>query len=53
MGSLKSAGGLTRGRGFEDSTSLIWLLSAPACGEVRKAMETVTELVNTVTHTDP
>jgi len=27
MGSLKSSGGLTRGRGFEESTSLIWLLS--------------------------
>jgi len=26
MGSVKSVGGLTRGRGFQESTSLIWLL---------------------------
>jgi hypothetical protein len=42
MGSVKSVGGLTRGRGFEESTSLIWLLSTPACGEVHKVMQEVT-----------
>ena len=41
MCSIKSVGGLTRGRGFEESTSLIWLLSMPACGEVHKAMQEV------------
>jgi hypothetical protein len=44
MGSVKSVGGLTRGRGFKESTSLIWLLSMPACGEVHKAMQDVTGL---------
>ena len=47
MGSVKSVGGLTRGRGFEESTSLIWLLSMPACGEVHKAMQEVTGLLST------
>ena len=42
MGSIKSVGGLTRGRGFNESNSLIWLLSMPACGEVHKAMQEVT-----------
>ena len=31
---IKSVGGLTRGRGFDDSTSIVWLLSAPACDKV-------------------
>ena len=30
MGSVKSVGGLTRGRGFDESTSITWLLSMPA-----------------------
>ena len=47
MGCLKSGGMLTRGRGFEDSPNLIWLLSAPACGEVCKAMETISGLIST------
>jgi hypothetical protein len=46
MGSVKSVGGLTRGRGFQESTSLIWLLSMPACGEVHKAMQEVTGLLS-------
>ena len=44
MGSIKSVSGLTRGGGFEKSTSLIWLLSMSACGEVHKAMHEVTSL---------
>ena len=47
MGNIKSVGGLTRGRGFEESTSLVWLLSRPACAEVHKAMQEVTCLSNT------
>ena len=42
MGSVKSVGGLTRGRGFKESTSLICLLSTSTCGEVHKAMQEVT-----------
>ena len=44
MRSIKSVGGLTRGRGFQESTSLLWLLSMPACGEVHKALQEVTVL---------
>jgi len=44
MGSIKSVGGLSRGRGFDESTSLVWLLSMPCSGEVFKAMEGVTGL---------
>ena len=44
MGSIKSAGGLTRGRGFDESTSLIWSLSSPACAEVHRVLQVVTGL---------
>lgn len=44
MKNIKAVGGLTRGRGFEQSTSLIWVLSTPACGEVNRAMTEVTGL---------
>lgn len=46
MGSVKSVGGLTRGRGFNESTSLVWLLSMPACGEVQQAVQEITSLSN-------
>ena len=35
MRSLKTSGGLTRGRGFTEQQRLIWLLSMPACAETR------------------
>ena len=44
MGSVKSVGGLTRGRRFDDTTSLAWLLSTPACGEVSRAIHEVAGL---------
>ena len=44
MGNVKAVGGLTRGRGFEQSTSVVWLLSTPACAEVNRAMREVTSL---------
>ena len=47
MGSIKSVGGLTRERGFQESTSLLWLLSMPACGEVHKALQELTLLSRT------
>lgn len=47
MASVKSVGGLTRGRGFQDSTSLIWLLSMPVCAEVHEALQEVTGLAIT------
>ena len=34
MRSLKTSGGLTRGRGMTENQHLLWLLSEPACAEV-------------------
>ena len=44
MGSITYVGGLTRGRGFDNSNSLVWLLFTPACGEVHKAIQEVASL---------
>ena len=38
MRSMKTSGGLTRGRGMTEQQRLIWLLSMPACAEVNKSM---------------
>ena len=38
MRSLKTSGGLTRGRGMTEHQRLLWLLSRPACAEVNQAM---------------
>ena len=42
MRSLKTSGGLTRGRGFTEQQRLIWLLSMPACAETNRAMPELT-----------
>ena len=34
MRSLKTSGGLTRGRGMTENQRLLWLLSRPACAEI-------------------
>ena len=39
MRSLKTYGGLTRGRGMTESQRTIWLLSVPACADISQAME--------------
>ena len=44
MRSLKSSGGLTRGRGFGDVQRTSWLLAIPACGEVSASMKKITNL---------
>ena len=49
MKNVKAVGGLTRGRGFDQTTSLVWLLSTPPCAEVNRAMRDVTGLQNTNT----
>ena len=36
--SLKTNGGLTRGRGMTERQRVIWLLSMPACAEMNRAM---------------
>lgn len=38
MAGLKSTGGLTRGRGFNESTRLLFLLSRPICAEINKSI---------------
>lgn len=42
MRSMKTSGGLTRGRGMTEQQHLIWLLSMPACAEVNNAMQQLT-----------
>ena len=43
MRSVKTSGGLTRGRGFSDAQRAIWLLSTPVTSEVNQAMQTFTD----------
>ena len=38
MAGLKSSGGLTRGRGFNESTRLLFLLSRPTCSEISQSV---------------
>ena len=40
MRSLKTSGGLTRGRGFTEQQRLIWLLCMPACAETNRRIPT-------------
>ena len=42
MRSLKTNGGLTRGRGMTEQQRLVWSLSMPACGEMNKTMQELT-----------
>jgi hypothetical protein len=42
MRSLKTSGGLTRGRGMTEQQRLTWLLSMPACAEINRAMQEFT-----------
>ena len=42
MRSLKTSGGLTRGRGMTELQQIIWLLSTPACAEVNLSMQELT-----------
>ena len=44
MRSIKTSGGLTRGRGFGDTQRTSWLLSAPACAEVISKMRQLADL---------
>ena len=49
MRNFNAVGGLTRGRGFDQTTSLVWLLSTPACAEVNRVIRDVTDLQDTNT----
>ena len=42
MRSLKTSGGLTRGRGLTETQRLIWILSTPSCAEINSAMQNFT-----------
>ena len=42
MRSVKSVGGMTRGRGMSDAQRARWLLSMPACAEMNSAMQEFT-----------
>ena len=42
MRSMKTSGGLTRGRGMTEQQHLVWVLSMPVCAEINKAMQELT-----------
>jgi hypothetical protein len=42
MRSVKTTGGLTRGKGMSETQQLVWLLSMPSCAEINGAMQTLT-----------
>ncbi|KAG1687728.1 hypothetical protein GQR58_008303 [Nymphon striatum] len=42
MRSMKTSGGLTRGRGMTEVQRVVWLLSHPLCSEVNNAMQQLT-----------
>lgn len=44
MRSVKTTGGLTRGRGMTETQRLIWVLSTPACAEINNAMQELTSV---------
>jgi hypothetical protein len=44
MRSVKSSGGLTRGRGMSEFQRALWLLSMPACGDISSAMQEATDM---------
>lgn len=41
MLSVKTSGGLTRGRGMSE-TRLVWVMSMPACADINNAMQSLT-----------
>ncbi len=41
MRSVKSRGGMTRGRGMDETQRLVWLLAMPACAQVNLSMQTL------------
>ena len=42
MRSVKTSGGLTRGKGMTEIQRLVWLMSMPLCVEVNDAMQELT-----------
>ncbi|KAJ8877600.1 hypothetical protein PR048_022055 [Dryococelus australis] len=52
MRSLKSTGGLTRGRSMIDMQRLIWLLSMPTCAQINECMQDLTGLTYSTNYLD-
>lgn len=44
MRSLKTTGGLTRGRGMSKYQRALWLLSSPICAEITQSLQKLTEV---------
>ena len=44
MKSLKTTGGLTRGKGFSETQRLLWVLSTPVCVEINSSMQQLTNV---------
>ena len=44
MQSLKTSGGLTRGRGMDEIQCLIWIMSKPAFSEVNDVIQNLTSV---------
>ena len=42
MRSVKTTGGLTRGRGMSETQHLVWLMSMPACADINNSMQNLT-----------
>ena len=42
MRSMKTSGGLTRGRGIAETQRLVWLMAHPVCSEVNNEMQQLT-----------
>lgn len=47
MRSLKTTGGLTRGRGMTETQRNVWCMSSPVCAEVNQAMQQLTNVTFT------
>ena len=45
MRSIKTGGGLTRGRGMTAIQRLVWLLSMPACADINCSMQELTVIL--------
>ena len=45
MRSVKTHGGLTRGKGMTETQRLLWVLSMPACANINKSMQKYTSIL--------
>jgi 5'-3' exonuclease len=45
MRSLKTSGGLTRGRGMTETQRSVWVMASPVCAEVNNALQHLTDVM--------